>query len=123
MCYPWITDRRRVIVNSIQLKDKDTPDDKRFRRVPYEYSDKEIAEWKTSIEYYARKIDQAVRDKYFPRDFTSCKKFGLCPYYKICEQDVVYRYAVIENDYIVTEPYDKDRFKGRDVIIIGADKE
>jgi hypothetical protein len=109
-CYAWASERRILIVNSILLKVGES-DEKRFKRQVFDYPPELIKEWVEATTYYAIELSKLADRNYYPPDFTSCKLYGMCQYYKICEQPPNLRMIEVEQNYHVEEAYDKNRFE------------
>lgn len=56
-----------------------------FSRVPQAYSTRDLKDWRYYFMGLATRIQLAEEADFFPKDLNSCRTFGKCPYFDLCE--------------------------------------
>jgi hypothetical protein len=102
ICYPFILGLDKVCQNVIGLQTSYSAD-KRFERILHPYTDNIKQEWYESTIYKAKEIADCSETEFFPRSYSSCNKWGGCPYKSICETTPDNRAWVIERDFVKSE--------------------
>lgn len=83
MGYSWYTGIPTVVKNQIGYQKTLSPE-KRFVRKSMSYEEPVIKEWVTNVVHYAQMIMGHLESDFFPQNLTSCDKYGLCRYEKLC---------------------------------------
>jgi hypothetical protein len=96
--YAFVFGLNKVVQNVIGMQKSYEPS-KRFERIIHFYTKEMIQEWYESTIYHAKHILQCDENKFFPRSYSSCNKWGGCPYKAICESDTETRPWIIQRDF------------------------
>lgn len=83
MNYCTCTGTRMAVVNQIGLQ-KTVPAEQKFRRIPLNYSQANLDEWKENIIFWIKFALQCIDRNYYPMNLTSCDKYGQCIFTPIC---------------------------------------
>lgn len=102
ICYPFVFGLNKTCQNVLGMQ-KSYPPEKRFERILHSYSKEHFQEWYESTIYQAKSILRSSESGFFPRSYSSCNKWGGCPYKQICESTPDTRAWVIERDYMRSE--------------------
>ena len=91
----WAFNSPTVVVNKVGLQTTVKPTEK-FRRVMLDYTDELIEEWKIdTIKTILEAVERHRRDSEgspdWPRNRTSCDKFGSCAYISVCQAKPIVR--------------------------------
>lgn len=83
MGYSWYTGISNVVKNKIGFQ-KTYPREKRFIREMLSYEKPIVDEWVNNTIYHAQQIMAHLSADFFPQNFTSCTKYGICKYESLC---------------------------------------
>lgn len=71
----------------------------RFERGFAFRSDQQLVEWLDDVRYYIARVAQATRDNYWPRNRTSCSKYGGCVFRDVCARSPSVRENFLKQDF------------------------
>ncbi len=78
--------KRKVIINKVGFQET-LPDEEKFRRYHFVYSEALINEWLKDAIHSFRTAIEWHRTGYFPRNRTSCDKYSGCVYKRVCAEE------------------------------------
>src|SRR6266496_5786092 len=78
--------KRKVIINKVGFQET-LPDEEKFRRYHFVYSEALINEWLKGAIHSFRTAIEWHRTGYFPRNRTSCDKYSGCVYKRVCAEE------------------------------------
>ena len=102
MGYCWFLGIPNLIVNKIGFQTSLKPKDK-FNRYVLSYSPERLEEWKDNTVWWGRRLAFHLQNNSWPKNLTSCDKWGGCIYQKICQVEPAARPWRISRDYEVRE--------------------
>lgn len=97
--YAWALDSGLLIENRIGMQ-KTLPVDEKLTRHIHSYPHDVIEEWKESVIYHVKKMDQYVQAEYFPPSYAKCYN---CYYKELCGSDKATRELKILNEWKAEE--------------------
>lgn len=68
-------------------------------------SEDQLNEWLINILAWLRQAEFYAREHYYPRNESSCHKFGGCPFRNICSKSPNVRQAFLDTDFETTNPW------------------
>lgn len=98
---------RATIINKIGFQTSLKPHEK-FQRALISYSADRLVEWQSTIlPYWAKTIIMWKETDYYPPNFTHCEnKYGICQFKDHCEADRQMRAEVLNQAFVIGEPWD-----------------
>lgn len=102
--YTWARDSRIMIVNRIgSQKDESL----RFNRLFIQYPSNDIHdEWRLSVVHWFKEFLRYKDEGFFPMNYSSCNKYGGCPFLRICDTEKDTREWVISSQYREKDEFD-----------------
>lgn len=112
--YACATESPYVIIDSVGFQKTLTPED-RFRWYPLQYTQHQIDIWKEDTIWWARQLAYFNEEGIWPRNRTSCDKYGKCLYHKICKAATPEaREMLMATDFIVADKWDPTEILKKD---------
>lgn len=93
--YPWATGADKITINRIGLQKKE----KKFERKTFVYTPEMVDEWVEEATYWGLVLYRTIKTGYYPRNLTSCDKFGGCQFKMLCDANPSEREWRIMNFY------------------------
>lgn len=104
--YSWATEIQYVIVNKVGFQKTLTPEE-RFKRHVLFYTEDMWNQWVTDTIWWGKMYAYHIEEGVWPRNLTSCDKYGGCIYQRICEAGTEEgRAAIINTEFKVGEHWD-----------------
>lgn len=112
--YSFCTKIKTVIVNKIGFQKSLKPED-RFKRDPIIYTEDMWFEWQKDTIWWARQYAYFIQFNEWPRNRTSCDKYGGCLFQRICNaNNEEAREWLIKTAYVVGEEWDPTAVLNKD---------
>ena len=105
MNYCYGTNTVRALVNQIGFQ-KTVPAEQKYRRVVLSYSQGILDEWKKDTIFWIKFALNLINNDYFPKNLTSCDKYGGCIFQQICLTLPEAREWKIGVNFVKGEPWD-----------------
>ena len=78
----------------------------RFPRRIFTYTDEQLEEWRQDIVYLCDSYEKAFTTNFYPRNLTSCDKYGGCQFSSVCSALPEVRDYILSRDFKKSEGFD-----------------
>jgi hypothetical protein len=103
--YAWATGSRVMIVDKVGFQKTLKPEE-RFNIYPLLYPPSAIKEWIEDTIWWGKQYAFFIETNTWPRNRTSCDKYGGCTYIPVCKASEEARAMVMQNEFIIGDDWD-----------------